>query len=73
MPIVYTDPESSVHFLPLDLGSLASVRQTAGQFFAQWNKLDMLINNAGIAAAPLRYTPMALNCGLRPTFWDTFS
>jgi len=57
VPIVYTDPESSVHFLPLDLGSLASVRQTAGQFFAQWNKLEVLINNAGIAAAPLRYTP----------------
>src|SRR5690242_18622644 len=29
-------PESQVHFLPLDLGSLASVRQTVAQFFAQW-------------------------------------
>src|SRR5260370_40098103 len=27
-------PESQVHFLPLDLGSLASVRQTAEHFFA---------------------------------------
>ena len=50
-------PESQVHFLPLDLGSLASVRQTVEQFFAQWNKLDVLINNAGIAATPLGYTP----------------
>jgi NAD(P)-dependent dehydrogenase (short-subunit alcohol dehydrogenase family) len=50
-------PESQVHFLPLDLGSLASVRQTVEHFFAHWNKLDVLINNAGIAATPLGYTP----------------
>ncbi|HTK09797.1 MAG TPA: SDR family NAD(P)-dependent oxidoreductase [Ktedonobacteraceae bacterium] len=50
-------PESPVHFLPLDLGLLASVRQTAEQFFARWNRLDVLINNAAIAAVPLGYTP----------------
>ncbi len=50
-------PESRVHFLPLDLGSLASVRQTVEHFFAQWNTLDVLINNAAIAATPLGYTP----------------
>src|ERR1700730_1449546 len=50
-------PGSQVHFLPLNLGSLASVRQAVEQFFARWNKLDVLINNAGIAAAPLGYTP----------------
>ncbi|HEX6483439.1 MAG TPA: SDR family NAD(P)-dependent oxidoreductase [Ktedonobacteraceae bacterium] len=49
-------PESPVHFLPLDLGSLASVRQTAEHLFAHWNKLDVLINNAAIAATPLGYT-----------------
>ena len=50
-------PESLVHFLPLDLGSLASVRQTVEHFFADFNRLHVLINNAGIAAAPLSYTP----------------
>lgn len=50
-------PDSQAHFLPLDLGSLASVRQTVEQFFANWNKLDVLINNAAIAATPLGYTP----------------
>src|SRR5260370_39600498 len=55
---LHTDyPESQVHFLPLDLGLLASVRQTVEQFFAHWNKLDVLINNAGIMATPLGYTP----------------
>jgi NAD(P)-dependent dehydrogenase (short-subunit alcohol dehydrogenase family) len=50
-------PGSQVHFLPLDLGSLASVRQTVEHFFARWNTLDVLINNAAIAATPLGYTP----------------
>jgi NAD(P)-dependent dehydrogenase (short-subunit alcohol dehydrogenase family) len=49
-------PESLVHFLPLDLGELSSVRQTVEHFFAHWNQLHVLINNAGIAAAPLSYT-----------------
>lgn len=49
-------PESQVHFLPLDLGSLDSVRQSVDQFLARWNKLDVLINNAGIMATPLGYT-----------------
>jgi NAD(P)-dependent dehydrogenase (short-subunit alcohol dehydrogenase family) len=50
-------PETCVHFLPLDLGKLSSVRQTAKHFFARWNKLDVLINNAAIMATPLGYTP----------------
>lgn len=50
-------PASLSHFLPLDLGSLASVRQTAAQFVTHWNNLDVLINNAGIMATPQNYTP----------------
>lgn len=50
-------PGSQVHFLSLDLGSLAAVRQTAERFFARWNRLDVLINNAAIMATPLGYTP----------------
>jgi NAD(P)-dependent dehydrogenase (short-subunit alcohol dehydrogenase family) len=50
-------PASQVHFLPLDLGSLAAVRQAAAHFFAQWSRLDVLVNNAAIAAMPLGYTP----------------
>ena len=51
-----TYPQSPVHFLSLDLGSLASVHQTVEYFFGSWNKLDVLINNAAIAATPLGYT-----------------
>lgn len=50
-------PTGQVYFLPLDLGSLLAVRATAAQFSANWNTVDVLINNAGIAATPLRYTP----------------
>lgn len=34
------------HVLALDLGSLASIRQAAEQFYARWSKLDLLMNNA---------------------------
>ncbi|HEY0754943.1 MAG TPA: SDR family NAD(P)-dependent oxidoreductase [Ktedonobacteraceae bacterium] len=49
-------PDEQVHFLLLDLGSLVSVRQAAAQFSAQWNRLDVLINNAAVMATPLGYT-----------------
>src|SRR5258708_32171734 len=46
-------PESPVHFLPPDLGLLAPVPQTVDRYCDRWQKLDVLINNAGIAATPL--------------------
>jgi NAD(P)-dependent dehydrogenase (short-subunit alcohol dehydrogenase family) len=49
-------PDSQITFLSLDLGLLASVRQAAEHFFTRWSKLDVLINNAAIAATPLGYT-----------------
>ncbi|HEV2659433.1 MAG TPA: oxidoreductase [Ktedonobacteraceae bacterium] len=50
-------PDAQVHVLQLDLGSLSAIRQAAEQFRARWTKLDLLINNAGIMATPLGYTP----------------
>jgi NAD(P)-dependent dehydrogenase (short-subunit alcohol dehydrogenase family) len=47
--IVATTANSDVHFLPLDLGNLASVRECAAQFLALDVRLDVLINNAGVA------------------------
>ncbi|GIZ45788.1 hypothetical protein CKM354_000894100 [Cercospora kikuchii] len=41
-----------VHLLELDLNSLASVRKAAETFLAQPKKLNILIANAGIMAAP---------------------
>lgn len=47
---------ANVEFAQLDLASLASVRTFATQFLAGPNRLDVLINNAGIMAAPRRRT-----------------
>ncbi|MEZ4594369.1 MAG: SDR family oxidoreductase [Chloroflexota bacterium] len=38
---------SQVHLLLADLSSLAETRQLAAQFQAQYNRLDVLVNNAG--------------------------
>ena len=38
-----------IHFLKLDLGSLASVRECAAAFLATGDPLHVLVNNAGVA------------------------
>lgn len=43
-------PDAAVDVLALDLGSLASVRAFAETFNARYNRLDILMNNAGIMA-----------------------
>ncbi|MBX3130972.1 MAG: SDR family NAD(P)-dependent oxidoreductase [Polyangiaceae bacterium] len=42
-------PECAVHFVPLDLGSLAAVRRAADAVLELDFTIDVLINNAGIA------------------------
>jgi NAD(P)-dependent dehydrogenase (short-subunit alcohol dehydrogenase family) len=37
-----------VHFLKLDLASLESIREFTTAFKAKFNRIDILINNAGI-------------------------
>jgi NAD(P)-dependent dehydrogenase (short-subunit alcohol dehydrogenase family) len=36
-----------VHVVPLDLSDLASVRKAAEELTTRWNRLDVLVNNAG--------------------------
>jgi NAD(P)-dependent dehydrogenase (short-subunit alcohol dehydrogenase family) len=36
-----------VHVVPLDLADLASVRTAAEEILARWDRLDVLVNNAG--------------------------
>jgi NAD(P)-dependent dehydrogenase (short-subunit alcohol dehydrogenase family) len=49
-------PAANVEVAQLDLASLVSVRAFATHFIASHNQLDLLINNAGIMAAPYRRT-----------------
>ncbi len=36
-----------VHVVPLDLADLASVRKAADEILSRWDRLDVLVNNAG--------------------------
>jgi retinol dehydrogenase-12 len=45
-----------VHALVLDLGSFTSVRSTAAGVLSRWDRLDVLINNAGAIITPRRTT-----------------
>ena len=49
-------PSAIVELAQLDLGDLESVEMFARQFCATQDKLDLLINNAGIMATPYRTT-----------------
>lgn len=49
-------PTASVEVMPLDLTSLASVRQFAADFMARYDRLDVLVNNAGIMMVPYGVT-----------------
>ncbi|MGH3401431.1 MAG: oxidoreductase [Streptosporangiaceae bacterium] len=46
----------AVDVLPLDLSSLASIRDAAAQLQARYDRIDVLINNAGVMDTPHRTT-----------------
>lgn len=45
-------PKASLEVMELDLASLASIRQLADEFRSRQDRLDVLINNAGIIGQP---------------------
>ncbi|HEY4331922.1 MAG TPA: oxidoreductase [Ilumatobacteraceae bacterium] len=49
-------PDADVHAQELDLANLASVRGAAAQIVAAHDRLDLLINNAGVMALPKQTT-----------------
>jgi NAD(P)-dependent dehydrogenase (short-subunit alcohol dehydrogenase family) len=54
--ILNRHPGASVVFERLDLASLASIADFAGQMEAQRKPIDLLVNNAGVMAPPQRET-----------------
>jgi NAD(P)-dependent dehydrogenase (short-subunit alcohol dehydrogenase family) len=54
--IVNEYPKSRITCMKIDLSSLREVREFADQFHKQYNKLDLLINNAGIMMSPYKVT-----------------
>lgn len=49
-------PEANVSVGVLDLADLQSVRAFAEGYLAEHDRLDVLVNNAGVMATPLRHT-----------------
>lgn len=49
-------PKADVHVMQLDLSSLASVKSFSEKFLGQFDRLDVLINNAGVMQPPRRET-----------------
>ena len=49
-------PDASLWYVPLDLGDLDSVRAAAEQIRSNHDRLDLLVNNAGLMALPERRT-----------------
>jgi NAD(P)-dependent dehydrogenase (short-subunit alcohol dehydrogenase family) len=49
-------PNSNAEVMMLDLASLESIRSFADQFKAKYERLDILLNNAGMMAIPFRKT-----------------
>lgn len=45
-------PNAKLHLMKLDLSSLASVKEFVDTFQQEFDKLDILLNNAGIMAVP---------------------
>ncbi len=50
------NPNAKVELILLDLGDLASVRRFAEEFNGRYDRLDLLINNAGVMVPPLGKT-----------------
>lgn len=46
------DPAATVHVMELNLANLASISTFAETFKSQFNRLDVLMNNAGVMATP---------------------
>lgn len=42
-------PDLDLHFLKLDLQDMQSIKDTAADFMSRENRLDLLINNAGVS------------------------
>ena len=49
-------PQAPLEVMKIDLSKLASVRQFADTFLAKYDRLDLLINNAGVMMPPYQKT-----------------
>jgi protochlorophyllide reductase len=55
--ILQEQPNASLDLMKLDVGDLSSVRAFAAAFKEKYDRLDILLNNAGVMAIPRQETP----------------
>jgi NAD(P)-dependent dehydrogenase (short-subunit alcohol dehydrogenase family) len=55
--ILSVQPEATLDLMQLDVGDLGSVRDFVAAFKAKYDRLDVLLNNAGVMAIPRQETP----------------
>ncbi|MDQ6661238.1 MAG: SDR family oxidoreductase [Chloroflexota bacterium] len=65
-------PEGKVELLVADLSSLDEVRQLAKQVLKQYDRLDVLLNNAGVALAERHVTVDGLEATLATNYLSPF-
>ncbi len=65
-------PGADLRFIPLDQGDLASVEAAAG-LVQEEDRLDVLVNNAGIMMPPLQYTTDGFESQLGVNHLGTFA
>jgi NAD(P)-dependent dehydrogenase (short-subunit alcohol dehydrogenase family) len=56
------DATGAVEFMLLDLAEVPSIRDFAHKYRAKFDRLDLLINNAGVACPPQRHNSKGLEC-----------
>ncbi len=66
-------PQATIECIPLDLCSLASVRDFVAEFNARHHRLDLLINNAGIMMHPYTLTEDGFESQLAANYLGHFA
>lgn len=65
-------PSAQLHFLPLDLSDLSSVRKFAEAFLHEFSRLDLLINNAGVMVPPYEKTVYGFELQMGANYFGHF-
>lgn len=71
--ILKVHPKAKIKLMMLDLSSLTEVRKFAHEFQAHFNKLDLLVNNAGIMMSPYKVTPDGFESQLATNYLGHFA
>jgi NAD(P)-dependent dehydrogenase (short-subunit alcohol dehydrogenase family) len=66
-------PDAEFVLLALDLADLTSVRAAAEDFLSRYDRLDVLVNNAGVALAPFSRTADGFELHLGANFLGHFA